>query len=164
MAENTELVGYMKTRMVWSASEKQWQILDIVNERLLGYSEYSLGLPIGSHKWNITERNCTDSGTDLRTLLMHVAVEQPGHFCCSDGQCFESEFRCDNIFHCKDHSDEKNCGILALDGNYNTVVPPFQATKRKKDNKITQAKIHVSFLVDNIIAMIKEVESEYSVL
>ena len=61
MKENTELVGYSRTKMVWTASDSRWQIVDIIRNNLLAYSENSVGIPIGTNMWKIIEGNASHS-------------------------------------------------------------------------------------------------------
>lgn len=50
--------------------------------------------------------------------------------CVSDGECIDSHYRCDEIVHCEDFSDEQGCGkfwkhphvLLQMESNPNILV------------------------------------------
>lgn len=165
MKENTELMGYIKTKMVWSANESRWQIFDITQEKLLAYSEHYIRFPIGTHQWKIIEENCVEGNDSWRALLLHAAVYEPGHFCCANGHCFDSEFVCDLASDCDDNSDETNCpsNLLLKPEFYETFLAPSYVTKIGDMSRITRAKVHVSFAVHRILA-IDEVDSLFSLI
>ena len=48
-----------------------------------------------------------------------------GQFTCDDGLCVTIEQRCDQIEHCNDNSDEKNCHIIHLEERYKKNIAPF---------------------------------------
>ena len=63
------------------------------------------------------------------------------------------EERCDQIIHCKDNSDEKNCYLLVFkeEESYNKKVPPFTITT--KDKSVTPVKVNVSTSLMNVLAI-----------
>ena len=63
------------------------------------------------------------------------------------------EERCDQIIHCKDNSDEKNCYLLVFkeEESYNRKVPPFTITT--KDKSVTPVKVQVSTSLMNVLAI-----------
>ena len=63
------------------------------------------------------------------------------------------EERCDQIIHCKDNSDEKNCYLLVFKEkeSYNTKVPPF--TINPEDHSMVQVKVKVSTSLMNVLAI-----------
>ena len=68
---------------------------------LIAYTD-STDLPFGMHPWYFEGGKCSDEGSTMRNLLLHLTVDQPGHFCCGDGSCISSEFVCDYNQHCID--------------------------------------------------------------
>ena len=154
--EDMEFTGFTKTRMVRS---KDSEILDIINDTLLAFSEPIEGLPIGTYRWTIDVGKCFGD----TKLLFHFAVQRPGQFCCQDGQCFDPELRCDGYQHCDDTSDELDCHLLSLPETYNNHIPPSIAVKIGNMYQTTKAKIHTSFSVHSIIA-INEQDSTFSLI
>ena len=63
------------------------------------------------------------------------------------------EERCDQIIHCKDNSDEKNCYLLVFkeEESYNKKVPPFTITT--KDKSVDPVKVNVSTSLMNVLAI-----------
>ena len=59
----------------------------------------------------------------------NMLLTEDGEFTCDDGQCVSMKYRCDQLPHCKDNSDEKGCNLLTLTEGYNKIVPPFSRTK-----------------------------------
>ena len=63
------------------------------------------------------------------------------------------EERCDQIIHCKDNSDEKNCYLLVFkeEESYNKKIPPF--TTSPGDNAVIPVKVNVSTSLMNVLAI-----------
>ena len=104
MTSSTELVGYTQTTMMFNTSEKRWEIVMTRDNTLLAYTTSISEFPIGSHPWYFVDVDnpCTDKNVTWRMLLLHLTVEEPGHFCCGDGKCIDSDYVCDNNQHCDD--------------------------------------------------------------
>ena len=62
------------------------------------------------------------------------------------------ERRCDQVIHCRDNSDEKNCNLLVFKEaeSYNKKVPPFSLNA---DETITPVKVAVSTSLMNVLAI-----------
>ena len=65
--------------------------LNRVNNRTMAYANDTLDYPIGSHRWYFTDGNCREKNEKWRKDDPHLAVQQPGYFCCDDGLCISSE-------------------------------------------------------------------------
>ena len=62
------------------------------------------------------------------------------------------ERRCDQVIHCRDNSDEKNCNLLVFKEaeSYNKKVPPFSLDA---EETITPVKVAVSTSLMNVLAI-----------
>ena len=62
------------------------------------------------------------------------------------------ERRCDQVIHCRDNSDEKNCNLLVFKEaeSYNKKVPPFSLDA---EETITPVKVKVSTSLMNVLAI-----------
>ena len=58
--------------------------------------------------------------------------------------------RCDQVIHCKDNSDEKNCYLLVFkeEESYNKKVPPFSLDP---DDSIIPVEVIVSTQLENVL-------------
>ena len=127
MRSSTEFQGYIQTRMVYSAKTARWEIVQITNtSHILAVMETEDGdnFPLGLHPWYFLDSDCTDPGVRFRSLNLHLEVEQPGHFCCDDGTCIQSNLVCNFFPDCKDGGDEKNCTFMHFQNEADIETPP----------------------------------------
>ena len=120
-------LGFIQTKLVWASADKRWEIVDLITSKKLAYNNDSVGVPLGTHPWYFNDMsNCNDNGKSYKSLNFHVAVEQPGEYCCQDGGCIDSELVCDGNEDCQDKTDEDNCKMLTNDtgDRYNKESPP----------------------------------------
>ena len=125
--QDRKFIGYLMSSLAWSELHERWEILDLRNDQVIATNAGSKEYPLGSHQWQFENKSCHDpQSNSSRTLKFHLAVEEPGMFCCSDGLCFHSELVCDNVEHCADGADEQHCHLVhAKDKAYNPSIPPF---------------------------------------
>ena len=70
--------------------------------------------PIGTQHWYFTDGKCTDPDEPWRKMNLHLAVQQPGHFCCDDGQCI--------VFSTIDPDSQRSCyGHISVNCHQNEV-------------------------------------------
>ena len=96
MKNSFEFLGYLGlSSITFSPSDQTWSINSLDPENTLAVKP-GLDFPIGKHSWDFDVDNC-----DKDSLKLHLDVEQPGHFCCDDGLCVESEKVCDGVADCE---------------------------------------------------------------
>ena len=94
MESPTNFLGYIHTSLIFSLDKERWEIVNTTNpSQVLAFMEEDPKeeFPIGVHQWQFLDTNCTDPGLQTRSLHLHLAVQQPGHFCCDDGLCVDSQ-------------------------------------------------------------------------
>ena len=72
-----KLSGFYYSNMIFSPEYKLWKIVDLKN-RTLAFTNDTLDIPVGTHKWYFLDSYCNDPGQHWRTLNLHQAIEQPG--------------------------------------------------------------------------------------
>ena len=156
----TEFSGYLQTTMKYSVTNTRWEIVLLTNtSKVLAILDTEVDFPIGVHEWQFLD-NCSDPGKDVRTLSFHLELEQPGHFCCSDGTCVDSEKVCDDYSDCLDGSDEMNCTFMNVgpSSQNDTEKPPLD----KRNGKMQPIELNATFHVLKIFE-INEVDSIFDI-
>ena len=126
---DSELLGITSTRMIFSSRSHRWEIVDRNDEdKIFAFTNQSGVIPLGKHRWYFQEESCGDLDLNL-----HREVEKPGHFCCDDGSCIDSELVCNNFPDCQDGTDETNCSLLIQPGQgYKKHLPSIGIEEGKK--------------------------------
>ena len=143
--------GLFKTLIEYHAADSLWH-LKVVSANSLTVatsdaSEHSFLL--GMSKWTVTgDSKLCNKGMPY-TADLKLSGCKMTEFTCHDGQCIKMEERCDQIIHCRDKSDEKDCSLLVLNEGYNRKVAPFIFNKTR--GKVDAVKIDVSTSILNII-------------
>ena len=121
----TELVyrGTQDTTIEYIGKEKGWKV-SVKTENATGITRAShVSFALGKNNWTIEGDTACNDGESY-TLPLKLTACKEGNFTCDDGQCIAMEERCDQLPHCRDKSDERNCEILVLEEGYNMNVPP----------------------------------------
>ena len=151
MQSSTEFLGYIQTKMTYSVTSNRWEIVNVTNRKLLAFMTAGPGNfhPIGRHHWHFLDTNCTDPGVEVRSLNLHLEVQQPGHFCCDDGTCVDSDMVCNNYHNCHDGADEANCTLLHLLHHQNDIgVPPVEFRRGKLRRLVLNGTLNVMKLFE----------------
>ena len=148
LQSTTELLGFMQNKMVWVKQRSRWEIVSAVTDDTEAFTEEK-DFPLGSNLWFFTSENRSVN------LNFHVKVEQPGRFCCSDGVCVSSDWRCDGDRDCTDADDEEDCKMIIPVPNYNKRIPPRTVYI---EYQLSRVHINVDMTIFNIID-IDETES-----
>ena len=125
------LKGYLKTEMKWNGASNQWEIWNLEDKTLAATMNQTNGFPLGTYQWYILDTDCADDNK-TRRLNLHYQVKRPGHFCCDNGICINSNFVCDGNINCEDGEDEFQCEIMRTSLSYDKRKPP----NKKVDNKV----------------------------
>ena len=143
-------LGYIYSSIIYDYILKGWKIVSNIDNRTVAFlaSDHYFP-PIGHQLWKFTDANCFDEGGNkTRTLFLHLAVDQPGHFCCNNGACFESSLVCDGSSDCEEHEDEENCQDVIVPQTYDTTRPSldFSKVNGKKVYKESNISVEVTIL------------------
>ena len=142
---DTTIIDYDKESISWTLQQHSQNTTAVTDAPLASFV-------LGSHEWLIENDNveCSKKGAPYTRKLKLTGCRE-GEFTCSDGQCITMEQRCDQIIHCKDNSDEKNCYLLVFkeEESYNMKVPPFSINPI--DNSIAPVKVNVSIKLFNVL-------------
>ena len=154
-----EVLGLKQTKILWSPGQKRWNIVNLVDLSILAHTNNTIDYPFGTHSWFFTNSSCTDPGRPWREMNLQQKSEQPGRFCCRDGLCIESKYRCDDTPNCRDYSDEIGCELIQVPSNrYSNKNPPKPINQTDR-----QLLVNTSIILLDIIA-IDEVASVISLM
>ena len=164
--QDRKFIGYLMSSLAWSEPNQRWEIVDLRNDQVIATKAGSKEYPLGVHQWQFENKSCHDPQSNVsRTLKFHLAVEEPGMFCCSDGFCFNSELVCDNVEHCQDGADEQHCQLVHAGDKkaYNPSIPPF-GFDLKNDVKVAKPLIINSSVEIFEILHVDESVAKFSLL
>ena len=140
---------------------KLWHLSDITDNSSLITSalpreSFMLGLQQVSFS-QAKEEKCYQ---DKNLQLIKFTSCKAGMFTCNDGVCIPMSKRCDQSAHCEDKSDEKNCKLVKMEGNYNQNIAPF--TVDPISETIEAVIVNISAEIIDILN-INEVEQAFEV-
>ena len=120
-------VGITSSQISFNYSANLWELsVRGKKERTVGRADTGFdSLMLGRTSWMIESDSpaCNNRRPYSATLKLSGCGEE--EFTCSDGQCINIARRCDQIVHCRDKSDEKDCRLIVLEEGYSKNIIPF---------------------------------------
>ena len=118
MVNTSYFVGLVATRLYKNAFQ-DWVIETTDDSSLLANLPVPVGqdddefIPSGLHLWQFSKFECNTDYDEYnkmpaRSMNLHLSVDRPGNFCCSDGTCINSELVCDGNQDCSDDENDYN--------------------------------------------------------
>ncbi len=89
---------------------------------ILAKASYLIKYPFGRNNWQL-------NGNQRINGDLNIHACNDDEYPCSDGTCIGKWFRCDEVQHCVDGSDENDCNLFSLSSGYNEAMPPFKFEK-----------------------------------
>ena len=148
LESSIRLRGQGGSSIQWDKKLNIWKITK-ANKIIAFLNETNGVLPLGVNHWYFD--NCTDSEEAFRSLILHLAVDQPGSFCCDDGLCIDSELVCDGREHCDDSSDEKDCRNIIFETNYYPSLAPTRKIQRGLNITFEDVNLKVNIKIVEIL-------------
>ena len=143
--------GLYKTIIEYHEDDQIWHLKVVgFSSKTVATSEASKhSFLLGMSEWTVTGDNKLCNRGLPYTTVLKLSGCKDAEFTCRDGQCVKMEERCDQIMHCRDKSDEKECSLLVLEDGYNQEVAPFLFNKTRME--VDPVKIDVSTSIQNVI-------------
>ena len=113
----TLLRGLYKTIIEYHELDHLWllKVVGVNSETVATSDALQYSFLLGLTEWTVTgDTYGCNKGLPYNILLKLSGCKET-EFTCHDGQCVKMEERCDQIKHCKDKSDEKDCSLLVLE-------------------------------------------------
>ena len=103
------------------------------------------------HRWHFHPASCE---YPVRSLNLHLQVEQPGKFCCDNGTCIDSELVCNNFNDCQDDMDEQHCELVVVPDKYEKDFPSLQLKQGKMHPLTLEANLTILniFNIDEVVS------------
>ena len=125
----TKLVlrGLKQTTIWFDTFQKAWMLTNAWSNTTGTSSAPKASYAIGVHSWAISDDQYCNEGQPYTAKLKLTACKDD-EFTCHDGLCVSMTKRCDQMFDCRDYSDEMGCQMLHLKPNYRKTIPPRDAS------------------------------------
>ena len=152
-------LGYIYSSIKYDYNSKEWKIVNNISNRTIASLPAEDNYPpIGHQLWQFDDStSCFDEGGNTtRKLFLHMAVEQPGHFCCHDGRCFESDLVCDGSPDCQDQEDEKNCQDVIVPQTYDSTRPSLKWSIENGMKTYIKSNISVEVTILDVLEVNEE--------
>ena len=151
-------LGFIFSKISYSEERNKWELISTADNTVIAYTKANSSKPpIGANKWIFSNGKCQDEtrkeGNDeFRTLHLHLEVEQPGYFCCSDGYCIKSEFVCDGTANCQEMEDEKDCRNVIVPKYYDRTKIPVKISYTEDEKHFMPVNVEVQVDILKIIS------------
>ena len=116
-------IGYQNTRIAYSSSKKSWSIESPQDSNNTATTTNFLP-PFGTHEYILSP-----SLGGGHVLLNINACDESQQYNCEDGNCIDSEKRCDSKIDCFDGSDENECKKILFPKAYLKHIPGIAVVK-----------------------------------
>ncbi|XP_042206628.1 uncharacterized protein LOC121855630 [Homarus americanus] len=116
--------GYYGLLITWDLESRRWQVADPVKNVTLmwatgiGSDDY----PLGRRKWELLTDIC--GITAGQVIPVSLSECSDGYFMCSSGECIAYHSRCNFRYDCQDQSDEVDCYMVQVIGEFQRQMPP----------------------------------------
>ena len=144
----TTFYGTAKTIARFRRDDNQWKMESKFYNTTARSKEISGRFMLGKQTWIIEgdSKKCYDGKPYTAELKLTGCRE--GEFTCDDGQCVFMEERCNQVPDCRDKSDERQCQLIQLEGDYNKNIPPIGRTV---DGSSVPAQVTISLTLMKVV-------------
>ena len=115
---NMILLGVMHTRIQFNDTTSQWILTDAKRDVTAMSRATKRSYLLGKHEWTISEDDYHCGKGKPYTTFLKLSGCAEDEFTCTDGGCIKMKRRCDQVTHCWDESDEKECQVIILKDGY----------------------------------------------
>ena len=144
----TTFYGNTKAIARFLRGDNQWKIETHVYNTTAVSKEISGRFMLGKQNWTVEgdSKKCHEGKTYHAELKLSSCKD--GKFTCDDGQCINMDQRCNQVPDCQDKSDERNCQLIVLGGDYNKNIPPIGRTA---DGAAIPANVSISLTLMKVV-------------
>ena len=144
----TTFYGNTKSFASFQRDDSQWKIETNVFNTTAISKEISGRFMLGKQTWSVEgdSKKCHEGKPYVTEFKLSSCEESK--FTCDDGQCITIEQRCNQVPDCRDMSDERNCQLIVLGGDYNKNIPPIGRTT---DGAAIPANVSISITLMKVV-------------